>query len=84
MASAPSICSALTVSLSEPSEIYPIASGLPETEVIITEVEFVISAVVGVFAIAVTRALMKADKWIYFSYYCVIAGVLVILLSIIL
>ena len=44
----------------------------------------VISAVVGVFAIAVARAIMKSDKWVNFSYYCFIAGAIVILLSIIL
>ena len=44
----------------------------------------VVSTVVGVFAIAVTRAIMKGDKWINFSYYCFIAGAVVILLSIIL
>ena len=42
------------------------------------------SAVVGVFAIAATRAIMKGDKWVRFSYYCFIVGVVVILLSIIL
>ena len=43
-----------------------------------------VSAIVGIFAIAVTRAIMKGEKWINFSYYCFIAGVVVILLSIIL
>ena len=44
----------------------------------------VFSAVVGVFSIAVTRAIMKGEKWIRFAYYCFIAGLVVILLSIIL
>lgn len=43
-----------------------------------------ISAVIGVFAIAITRALMKENKWIYCSYYCFGAGLLAIILSLIL
>lgn len=60
-----------------------IANGIDWSILPAALVGLVVSAVVGFFAIAVSRALMKEDKWIYFSYYCFIAGVVVILLSII-
>ncbi len=61
-----------------------ISSGIDWSILPAAFIGFAVSAVVGIFAIAATRSLMKENKWIYFSRYCFIAGVVVILLSIIL
>ena len=79
LTSLPAVLGAMILTL-----IKAISNGIDWSIIPAALVGLVVSAIVGFFAIAVMRAVMKSDKWVNFSYYCFIAGVVVILLSIIL
>lgn len=53
-----------------------------EIQVLPLVIGFIISAIVGIFAIKLVKWLMKNNKFIYFSYYTAILGITVIVLGV--
>ena len=79
LTSLPAVLGAMIITL-----IKAISNGIDWSIIPAALIGLVVSAIVGVFAIAVARAIMKSEKWVNFSYYCFAVGIIVILLSIIL